>query len=318
MSLTNSLKKIFFLTNSDRNRPIEISEISISFSKNKNKNRRIKYNYKNSNIFSIYDKRHYKLNKDINIFPSPERLKKREYNPVCIKTGQIDQSKNRKNSYNPQFYLPIMKKPELNDPFQSMLLEDISNISHNNKSKADLSLINNKIENLIKKRMNKNKNKDKEDKNEMNMVIKYSFDNYGKPKLKRPCFNLEGYNNNVKQNKIVNIISKINNKRYNHKEQILMRNKHQHTKNYNRKMMPLLNDDIPSEYNKYANFRNEVNANRFNTESQEKKSYISKEIKARDLIKEKMPNYKATGFDQLYINLLSSVRPNKNDSYKDN
>ena len=148
----------------------------------------------------------------------------------------------------------------------------------------------------------------------MSMVIRYSFDRFGKPKIKRNMFNLDAYNNNVEQNKIVNILTKMNSKRKNHKEQILMRNKFQHTKKYNKRIMPLSKDDIQSEYNKYVDFNNEAIRNKLNTENKEMKSYDSKEIYAKNIISEKMPNYKVTGFDQLYMNLLTSIRPNKIDS----
>ena len=312
MSLTNSLKKIFFLTNSNKNQSIEISKINICLSKHKN--RRINKNNRSNNIFSIYDKRHYKLNKDINIFPSPERLKSHKYSPVCIKTGQISQNINRKKMHNPEFYLPIMKKTEVNDPFESMLVEDFLDISHNYKPKKDLSFQKNRIGNPNNKNINKDKAKDSEDENEMSMVIRYSFDRFGKPKIKRNMFNLDAYNNNVEQNKIVNILTKMNSKRKNHKEQILMRNKFQHTKKYNKRIMPLSKDDIQSEYNKYVDFNNEAIRNKLNTENKEMKSYDSKEIYAKNIISEKMPNYKVTGFDQLYMNLLTSIRPNKIDS----
>lgn len=312
MSLTNSLKKIFFLTNSNQNQPIEISKISICLSKHKN--RRINKNNRSNNIFSIYDKRHYKLNKDINIFPSPERLKNHKYNPVSIKTGQISQNNNRKNMHNPKFYLPIMKKTEVNDPFESMLVEDFSDISHNYKPKKDLSFQKNRIGNPYNKNINKDKAKDNEDENEMSMVIRYSFDKFGKPKIKRNMFNLDVYNNNVEQNKNVNILTIMNGKRKNHKEQILMRNKFQHPKNYNKKIMPLSKDNIQSEINKYVDFENEAIKNKYNAENKEMKSYDSKEIYAKNIISEKMPNYKVTGFDQLYMNLLTSIRPNKIDN----
>jgi hypothetical protein len=93
-----------------------------------------------------------------------------------------------------------------------------------------------------------------------------------------------------------------------------MRNKFQHTKNYNKKIMPLSNDNIQSEYNKYIDFKNEAIKKKLNTENNEMKSYDSKEIYAKNIINEKMPNYKVTGFDQLYMNLLTSVRPYKKDS----
>ena len=165
--------------------------------------------------------------------------------------------------------------------------------------------------------MNKDKN-NFEEKNETSTVIGYSFDRYGKPRLKKSRFNLDINKDNVEKNKIENILIKINNKRKNHKEQILMRNKFQHTKNYTKKIIPNLNNNIRNEYNKYIDFKNEaINRNsRFNTENQEMKSYDTKGIFARDFIKEKMPNFKVTGFDQLYMNLLTSVRPNKNDNYK--
>lgn len=311
MSSTNSLKKVFFLTNSEQNQPKKLPKISISLSKKKSK-KRINKSYKNSKVYSIYDKRHYKLNKDIKIFPSPECVIKHKYNPISIKTGQINQKKTIQNQ---KFYLPIMKKSELKDPFQSMLLEDISYKFHNKKI---LNLKNNimKLNTLkIEKSINKNNS---EDENEKSTMLGYSFDRYGRPILKRSLFNADMHKDNVEKNQIENILSKINSKRRSLKEQILMRNKFQHTKNYNnQKIIPLSHNNMKNEY-KYIDFKKEaINKNsRFNTENKKNKNYDLKEVYARDLIKEKITNLKVNGNDKLYMNLIVSIKPKKFINFK--
>ena len=271
MSFTNSLKKIFFLTNLDKNQPQEISKINISLSKNKNGN-------KNNKEFNVYDKRYYQLNNDLNIYPSPESIKKNKLKPISFKTGAING--NKKNiKQNSQFYLPIMKKSRKIDPIQYFLLEDTLNIS---KTKKDLSVKYKKMktqENLNKNEDANNKNdkneKEIENKNEISTVVSYSFDKNGRTRLKRSCFNLDIYKNNMKKQKIDNFLIKINGKRRTYKEQIMMRNKFQHINNYYKRIMPISNN-IQNDSNKLVDF---------NPENKEMKSYDAKYIYSSDLIK---------------------------------
>ena len=323
MSLTNSLKKVFFLTNMNKNQPKEISKINISLSKNKNK--RINKSYNNSKIFSIYDKRHYKLNNDLNIYPSPERIKKNNFDPIIFKTGILNQNNSMINNkkINGQFYVPIMKKAKRMDPFQSLLLEDISNTSKSRD--LNFKLKNIKTEEKTNKDNNKNisdenkknkknggggKNNGKNKKNEMSTIISYSLDKYGKPKLKRSCFNLDVYKDNVETKIIEDFWRKNNGKRRNHKEQIIMRNKFQHVNNYNKRLF-LKSDDSDNIFSNetktfIVDFQPETNQLTENNSI-----YINKDVYAKDLVKEKLPNFKVTGFEQLYMNSLTSVRPNK-------
>ena len=315
MSLTNSLKKIFFLQNSNKNG--EISKINISLSKNRYKRTNTSYN--NSQIFSIYDKRHYKLNNDLNIYPSPERIKKNNLNPVIFKTGIINQNNSTiiSKKINSQFYVPIMKKGKIIDPFKSLLLED-TNIS----KRKDLSFKHKKIkteEKINQDNNNSNLNDDKKKndndkniknkKNEMSTIISYSLDKYGKPKLKRFYFNLDAYKKNVETKIIEDLWRKNNEKRKNHKEQILMRNKFQHINNHNKRLFLQSNDsDIiyQNETNTLVDFQPEMNQI-----VESNSNFLNKEVYAKDLIKEKLPNFKVTGFEQLYMNTLTSVRANK-------
>ena len=318
MSLTKSLKKIFFLTNLNKNQPEEISKINISLSKNKYK--RTNKSYNNSKIFSIYDKRYYKLNNDLNIYPSPERIKKNNLNPIIFKTGIINQNNSTINytNLNSKFYVPIMKKTRLTDPYKSLLLEDISNIPRSKnlsfkhkkiKIEEKTNEDNNKDKNDENKKSKNNKNDKNDKKTEMSTIISYSLDKYGKPKLKRSCFNLDIYKNNVDTKIIEDLWRKNNEKRRNHKEQILMRNKYQHINNYNKRLFLQSNDSdniFQNETKTLVDFQPEMNQITENNSN-----YINKEIYAKDLVKEKLPNFKVTGFEQLYMNTLTSVRPNK-------
>ena len=88
-----------------------------------------------------------------------------------------------------------------------------------------------------------------------------------------------------------------------------MRNRFQHCKNYNKKYMPILDyDTITNDTNKLFDFQPELSY--INTDNNnEYNIYENKEVYARDLVKEKFPNMKVTGFDQLYMNIMTSIRP---------
>ena len=292
MSLTNSLKKIFFLQNSNKNG--EISKINISLSKDRYK--RTNKSYNNSKIFSIYDKRHYKLNNDLNIYPSPERIKKNNLNPVIFKTGIINQNNSTiiSKKINSQFYVPIMKKEKIIHPFKTE--EKINQDNNNSNIKDD-------------KKKNDNDKNIKNKKNEMSTIINYSLDKYGKPKLKRFYFNLDAYKKNVDTKIMEELWRKNNEKRKNHKEQILMRNKFQHINNHNKRLFLQSNDsDIiyQNDTNTLVDFQPEMNQI-----VESNSNFLNKEVYAKDLVKEKLPNFKVTGFEQLYMNTLTSVRVHK-------
>ena len=292
MSLTNSLKKIFFLQNSNKNG--EISKINISLSKDRYK--RTNKSYNNSKIFSIYDKRHYKLNNDLNIYPSPERIKKNNLNPVIFKTGIINQNNSTiiNKKINSQFYVPIMKKEKIIHPFKTE--EKINQDNNNSNIKDD-------------KKKNDNDKNIKNKKNEMSTIINYSLDKYGKPKLKRFYFNLDAYKKNVDTKIMEELWRKNNEKRKNHKEQILMRNKFQHINNHNKRLFLQSNDsDIiyQNDTNTLVDFQPEMNQI-----VESNSNFLNKEVYAKDLVKEKLPNFKVTGFEQLYMNTLTSVRVHK-------
>ncbi len=320
MSYTNSLKKLFFLTNlNNNNMPIELSKKNISLSKNNYKKINNSYN-KDNKLFNIYDKRYYKLNNDLNIYPSPEAIQNNKLKPIIFKTGLINSnSKNIKK--NSQFYFPIMKKTEnIDEQFQSFPFDDFSGVSKTknlnlsykikkiktegnlNKSEIDNNKDNNKDNNNKDLKDNKHKNNNNKNKkeSEISPFISYSLDKFGKIKLKRSGFNLDIYKKNVEQK---------NGRRIQHKEQILMRNKYQHINNYNKKNFVLLDNDdtIQNETNRLVDFQPEIS--RLNTENNEINNYDKKKIFARDIIKEKLPSIKVTGYDQLYMNLMTHIRP---------
>ena len=308
MSYTNSLKKLFFLTNlNNNNMPIELSKKNISLSKNNYNKINNSYNQDNR-LFNIYDKRYYKLNNDLNIYPSPESIQNNKLKPIIFKTGLINSnSKNIKQ--NSQFYFPIMKKTENIDDFSNISKSKNLNLSYKiKKIKTEGNLNKNEIDKNNKDNNNKdlkdNKHKNNNNKNkkesEISPFISYSLDKFGKIKLKRSGFNLDIYKKNVEQK---------NGRRIQHKEQILMRNKYQHINNYNKKNIVLLDNDdtIQSETNKLIDFQPEIS--RLNTENNEINSYDKKKIYARDIVKEKLPSIKVTGYDQLYMNLMTHIRP---------
>ena len=317
MSFTNSLKQVFFITKLNRNRPIKISKRIIDDN--------INQRYNNNHDFSIYDRRRYKNNIGISIYPSPERIINNRLKPLIIKTGSINS--NKKNiKPKSQYYLPIMKQKIDTDPFESFLLEDAINSSKRKNTSFKLKILKREKKNIIeseKERENdKDKDKDKDEKKEekkdekkekikepMEPGISYSFDRFGKPILQKSSFNFDVKNiPNVKQKINNDFFSKIHQKTKSHKDQMLMRNKYQHVKNYYKKNMPILEyDAITIETNKAFDFQPEFN--HINTDNNEYNIYESKEILARDLIKDKLPNIKVTGYDQLYMNAMTSVRP---------
>lgn len=305
MSFPNSLKQLFFITNLDKNKNQEISKDIISLSNNRYKS------FNNEKIFSIYDKRHYKLNNDLNIYPSPERIINNSLKPIKIKTGLIN-SNQRNIKQKSQFYLPIMKKSKKRDSFKSFLLEESINISKLKDSifrHKKLKSLENKNKTVDNNNINDEiKKKRKKEKNEVCPLISCSLDKNGKPKLNRAFLNFDIYNKIANKNKVDDFLGKISIRRRNHKEQILMRNKFQHINNSNKRSTPILEDNLTHETYQLVEFQPESNYNY--TENNEINSYENRKIYARDLIKEKFPNIKVTGYEQLYMNKMTSVKPN--------
>jgi hypothetical protein len=314
MSLTNSFKKIFFITKLDKNRPIKISKRFL------NKNIDINQKYNNVHDFSIFDKRRYKKNKDISIYPTPERISNNRLKPLIIKTGAINSNKKNLKPKS-QYYLPIMKKIRT-DPFETFLIEDAINSSKlKNKSlkikaiKTDNNSLSNS-KNEIEKENGKDKDKDEKKEETMDPGISYSFDRHGNARLKKSSFYFD-INDiyNDKQKKENDFSNKTKVKSKSHKEQMLMRNKYQHVKNYYKKIMPILDyDTITNETYKLFDFQPGINY--VNTENNDYDIYENKEVVARDLVKEKLPGMKVTGFDKLYMNAMTSIRPYDFDKRK--
>ena len=91
---------------------------------------------------------------------------------------------------------------------------------------------------------------------------------------------------------------------------MLLRNKYQYVKNYNRKPLPFLNYDTNTmESYKLLDFNPELLNNEKNTDTDDINTYLYKDVYAKDLLNEKLPFYKVSGYDQIYMNSLAEVRP---------
>jgi hypothetical protein len=114
----------------------------------------------------------------------------------------------------------------------------------------------------------------------------------------------------LKQKKYDNYLDQVFQRRKNHRDQMLMRNKHQYVKNYNRRPLPFLNSDSNTMVSyKLLDFNPELYNNEKTTDTDDINTYLYKDVYAKDLLNEKLPFYKASGYDQLYMNLLAQVRP---------
>lgn len=311
MSDSNNLEKLFFITNLEREKQLESVKKSLKvLALNKINNDQIIKSNNNGKGFSLYDKGYYKLNNNLNIYPSPEKKIRHKLKPVTFKTGLT--KLNLKKKDNPEYYLPIMQKTKNIENSYSFLLEN----SNPSKSK-DFSMkyqsiklddSTNKNESLDSKKEKKNdikkidkKNEiDKNEKNLVNSVVSYSFDKFGNSKLTNSFFNIDNYKKKHPEKKYEDILDQIDKKRKKFKEQILMRNKHQYVRNYNVRPLPLLNyDTLQYETNKLIDFQPTYN-------------YLDiddRELYAKDIISAKFPCLKLNGYDQLYMNLMTHVRP---------
>ena len=337
ISLQNDIRKIFFLTNLNKNKSEEESSnknysLNISSILNNNDNKIVK-SFNNGKGFSLYDKGYYKLNNNLNIYPSLEDSNNNRLKPFIFKTGSLkpDIKRTRPDS---KYYLPIMEKTKNFKDSYSFLLENTPNLSKSRdytlkyrsiktkdsfSNKSNNESINDSNDNKGDKKnksekKNKKDDKKKEDEKSPNnldkSVVSYSFDRFGQSKLRKNFINLNSYKYRLKQKKYDNYLDQVYRKRKNHRDQMLLRNKYQYVKYYKRRPLPYLNSDINKmESYKFLDFNPELLNNEKTTDTDDINTYLYKDIHAKDLLSEKLPFYKVSGYDQLYMNLLADVRP---------
>jgi hypothetical protein len=256
-----------------------------------------------------------------------ESTNKNRLKPVIFKSGLMKPNLKymRPDS---KYYLPIMQKTKNFKDSYSFLLESTPNLSKSRdytlkyrsiKTKDSFS---NKSNNESIKESDEDKhdkkrkgdNEIKEDeKSPINLnksVVSYSFDRFGKSKLRKNFINLNSYKYRLKQKKYDNYLDQVFKRRKSHRDQMLLRNKYQYVKNYNRKPFPFLNYDTNTmESYKLLDFNPELLNNEKNTDTDDINTYLYKDVYAKDLLNEKLPFYKVSGYDQIYMNSLAEVRP---------
>jgi len=331
MSLQSSVGNILFITNFLRNRSDEESSnknysLNISSILKDNENKIVK-SFNNGKGFSIYDKEYYKLNNNFNIYPSLEGSNKNRLKPIKFKTGLL--KPNLKHARpDSKYYLPIMQKTKNFKDSYSFLLENTTNLSKSRdytlkyksiktkdsfSNKSNNESINETDEDKGDKKK-KGDNEIKEDEKSPNnldkSIVSYSYDRFGKSKLRKNFINLNSYKYRLKQQKFDNYLDQVFKRRKNHRDQMLMRNKYQYVKNYNRRPIPFLNSDTNTmESYKLLDFNPELLNNEKTTDTDDINTYLYRDVNAKDLLSEKLPFYKVSGYDQLYMNLLAEVRP---------
>ena len=332
MALQNDIRKIFFITNLNKNKSEEessykINSLSISSILKDNNDNQIVKSINNGKGFSIYDKGYYKLNNNLNIYPSLESSNKNRLKPIIFKTGLLKPNL-KYMSRDSKYYLPIMKKTKNFKDSYSFFLENTPNLSksrdytlkyRSNKTKDSFSNKSNNesINEADKDKNNKKKkgdNKIKEDEKSPNnldkSVVSYSFDRFGQSKLRKNFINLNSYKYRLNQKKYDNYLDQVFKRRKNHRDQMLLRNKYQYAKYYNRRSIPFLNSDSNTmETYKLLEFNPELLNNEKTTDTDDIDTYLYQNVHAKDILNEKLPFYKVSGYDQLYMNLLAEVRP---------
>lgn len=332
MSLQNDIRKIFFITNLNKNKSEEessnkINSLSISSILNNNNETKIVKSFNNGKGFSLYDKGYYKLNNNLNIYPSLESSTKNRLKPVIFKTGLL--KPNLKHSRpDSKYYLPIMKRTKNFKDSYSFLLENTPNLSKSRDYTLKYKSIKTK-DSFSNKSNNESLNETDEDKQDKKKkgekeikedekspssldksVVSYSFDRFGQSKLRKNFINLNSYKYRLKQKKYDNYLDQVFRRRKNHRDQMLLRNKYQYAKNYNRRQIPYLNlDSNTMESYKLLDFNPELLNNEKTTDTDDINTYLYKDVYAKDILSEKLPFYKVSGYDQLYMNLLAEVRP---------
>lgn len=331
MSLQSSVGNILFITNFLRNRSDEESSnknysLNISSILKDNENKIVK-SFNNGKGFSIYDKEYYKLNNNFNIYPSLEGSNKNRLKPIKFKTGLLKPNLKQARP-DSKYYLPIMQKTKNFKDSYSFLLENTPNLSKSRDYTLKYKSIKNK-DSFSNKSNNESINETDEDKDDKKKkgdyeikedekspnnldksIVSYSYDRFGKSKLRKNFINLNSYKYRLKQQKFDNYLDQVFKRRKNHRDQMLMRNKYQYVKNYNRRPIPFLNSDTNTmESYKLLDFNPELLNNEKTTDTDDINTYLYKDVYAKDLLSEKLPFYKVSGYDQLYMNLLTEVRP---------
>jgi len=331
MSLQSSVGNILFITNFLRNRSDEESSnknysLNISSILKDNENKIVK-SFNNGKGFSIYDKEYYKLNNNFNIYPSLEGSNKNRLKPIKFKTGLLKPNLKQARP-DSKYYLPIMQKTKNFKDSYSFLLENTPNLSKSRdytlkyksiktkdsfSNKSNNESINETDEDKGDKKK-KGDNEIKEDEKSPNnldkSIVSYSYDRFGKSKLRKNFINLNSYKYRLKQQKFDNYLDQVFKRRKNHRDQMIMRNKYQYVKNYNRRPIPFLNSDTNTmESYKLLDFNPELLNKEKTTDTDDINNYLYRDVNAKDLLSEKLPFYKVSGYDQLYMNLLAEVRP---------
>ena len=331
LSLQSDIRKIFFLTNLNKNKSEDESS-NKNYSLNissilKDTDNQIVKSFNNGKGFSLYDKGYYKLNNNLNIYPTMEGSNKNRLKPIIFKTGLL--KPNLKNARpNSKYYLPIMQKTKNFQDSYSFLLENTPNLSKSREytlkyksirtkdsfsNKSNNESINETDENKHDKKRkgdNEIKEDEKSPSNLNKSVVSYSFDRFGKSKLRKNFINLNSYKYRLKQKKYDNYLDQVFKRRKNHRDQMIMRNKYQYVKNYNRINLPFLDSDSNKMVSyKLLDFNPELLNHEKTTDTDDMNTYLYKDVYAKDLLNEKLPFYKASGYDQLYMNLLAQVRP---------
>lgn len=332
MSLQNDIRKIFFITNLNKNKSEEessnkINSLSISSILNNNNETKKVKSFNNGKGFSLYDKGYYKLNNNLNIYPSLESSTINRLKPVIFKTGLL--KPNLKHSRpDSKYYLPIMQRTKNFKDSYSFLLENTPNLSKSRdytlkyksiktkdsfSNKSNNESINDTDEDKHDKKKKGEKEIKEDEKSPSSLdksVVSYSFDRFGQSKLRKNFINLNSYKYRLKQKKYDNYLDQVFRRRKNHRDQMLLRNKYQYVKNYNRRPIPYLNlDSNTMESYKLLDFNPELLNNEKTTDTDDINTYLYKDVYAKDILNEKLPFYKVSGYDQLYMNLLAEVRP---------
>ena len=215
-------------------------------------------------------------NRIIKIFPNPEERKINKFKHITIKSSSLIEKTNNE----PKYYLPIMikdnkeinekyyqlfKLPELNTSKKKMKNRRAENNLQQNESKTEPNIFNlDKDFKNIELNINNNK------------ILAYGGIN-----------KQTGINTN---NKDI-IQEQINEKKKIFKEQLLLRGKYQHIPRYKDKILP---KRYKFDYSNFNLVNNSVNSN--------DNDNINAIIKATDILREKFPKFKISGYAQLYMN----------------
>lgn len=269
--------------------------------------------YGNSPIPTIYDKEYYKLNNEFSLYPSPEKKLKNQLNPIVFKSG-ILKSNPEKLCSKPQYYVPVMEKNKdqplnntINNPFYFMNTRYRNNsLNLYRKIKNHIS-IDKKAQDLQRTENNKNEIKNIRGKMSIyncpfNITGKSIYNGINPNENNNKNFNTSEYlkyNIWKRRNHYPDFFQEqINRKRNEYKDQILLRNKYQHNKNYDIEKY-YSNIILESKFIK----RDTKNAiTECKNEDFIENNNIPRPKNAGEIIADKCPNSKVSGYDKLYLN----------------